>query len=578
MSLAKNTLSAAICGALAVYATASSAWVPTWPSDIAAPNVVIWHAGASASTDTVQGSVVEGLCDPTVTRTVTDPADSSTKTVPDIDVLNASKNFWAIACTGKSTLPASLAGKKILYNKRDQDGSGVGVGPVALGNFKIGFMKPSTGPGTNCPSITALTTVGGVANVPTWSCGFSVPATFTAEPDTDPTTTGTLQVPNIGTSDIEPSKFTFSLNVPAADFNLDGVSPDSLPSYDPSTLHNEAYTELVFGIIGNIPMYQDMQRVQFPVGSPNYADCNPAGANYGSILNAGDKANSEECMPSLTGQQVRSLTMAGRINKVSRLQAATTYGGTTYATIVATGVTDQNIEFCRRVPGSGTQAQYQAIFLGYPCDADGADGNLNTLTPATYNFLKDPYVYQGSGAGNVEDCMNDFSNGANKTGSNAALAKRWAIGIQSLEKNSDLGNAYRYFKIDGYAPTLANVHAGDYYDFVESSIQYNTSAPQAVVDTFNTIVAQFEQPAKLAVLNGSHVYPWGASGFLAPPSTTNVPADKLDLTQPIGTYQRVDFNGAPNTCALPSAYTKATNHLTIAPQNCSDSNGGLGCY
>ena len=133
-----SVLTLATASALAMAGQAS-AFAPTWPADgtPSATNVVVWHGGASASTASVQASVVGAFCDSAQAVDILEDARTLGKPA-----------FWSVACLGKSTLPATLAGKKILWSKRDEGGSGVGVGPLALGTA-VGFMKPSTGAGTN---------------------------------------------------------------------------------------------------------------------------------------------------------------------------------------------------------------------------------------------------------------------------------------------------------------------------------------------------------------------------------------------------------------------------------------------
>ena len=133
------TLSLATAGALAVAGQAS-AFAPVWPADGDAANgadpagsAVIWHSGATASTSSLQTAVVEAFCDAAQPVDILEDARVGGK--PD---------FWSVACIGKGTLPATLATKKILWSKRDEGGSGTGVGPLATNKF-IGFMKPSTG-------------------------------------------------------------------------------------------------------------------------------------------------------------------------------------------------------------------------------------------------------------------------------------------------------------------------------------------------------------------------------------------------------------------------------------------------
>lgn len=581
-----SVLSLATAGALAVAGQAS-AFAPVWPTDgdaadgtDPAGSVVIWHAGATASTGSMETAVVESFCD----------------SAQPVDILEDARTlgkpaYWSVACIGKATLSATMAGKKILWSKRDDGGSGVGVGPLAL-SLPIGFMKPSTGAGTNCPSQNGGTRVvaGITANI--WNCtGFvyslnpPVAATFN-EPD--PTSGGVMRVPDIGTSDIEPDKFAsaFTLNVPKTDINLDGLinAGDTLPAYDTSGLTKENLAILTFGVPMNTRMYQDMQAAQFPAGHPLFNDCNPAGATYGSIASSASNANAEKCMPSLSSNEIRSIYMkGGAIRSSTDFQAESPFGSAAFAPLSATvnGATDNTIQICRRVNGSGTQAQFNAIHIGYPCDAT-FDGSIDTLQPEGAGALT-TFVTENEGSGDVEKCLNDFNNGTNTTGQNTALRKRWAVGIQSLEKNAPSGagaytNDYRFPKIDGVAPTVANVHAGDYYNFAAQSLQYKTGAPAVTVDAFNSLKPQVQDPTKLPLLN--KVQAFGTAGWLAIPSATNTPDAILNLSRPVSWYRRVSFSGAGNTCALPSMFKKTGGSAaTVGPQNCA-SNGGAdnNCY
>lgn len=586
MKFGKLMLVSAVSAAALSLAGQASAFAPVWPADGDAANgadpagsVVIWHSGASASTYSMQTAVVEAFCD----------------TAQPVDVMEDARvvgkpDFWSVACMGKSTLPATMAGKKILWSKRDEGGSGTGVGPLATSK-PIGFMKPSTGAGTNCPAVSGTKSFPGVtANL--WHCtAFNVPAVIN---EADPTADGVIRVPDIGTSDIEPDKFTtaFTYNVPATDFDLDGVrSPtdtdDILAAHDANSLVKEGVAQLVFNTPVNLLMYQDLQRAQFPSGHPLYSDCNPAGATYGSITSSSANANSEKCMPSLSSSVIRSIfAKNGAIRGAKDLRAETAYGSGTFVELdaVAGGATDNNIQICRRVNGSGTQAQFNAMHLGYPCDAT-SDKSIDTLVPEGESLLTS-FVSEGESSGDVEKCSNDFNNGTNISGKNSALRKRWAIGIQSLEKNAPssttglYSNPYRHIKIDGFAPTLVNAHAGQYYNYGTQSLQYKSGAPTITVDAFNALKPYIQDPLKLPSLNKTHAF--GKSGWLATPSATVTPDSALDFNRPVSWFRRVSVGNVPNTCALPSAFKKSGTpgtDITVAPSNCS-SNGGAdnNCY
>lgn len=597
----KFNLALAVSSAL--FASQVAAFGPVWPADgdnangvDPAGSVVLWHSGASASTSSVQTAVVEAFCE-------TDNVNA----VDAIDILEDARalgkpEFWSVACIGKATLPSTLAGKKIIWSKRDEGGSGVGVAPLALGKA-ISFMKPSTGAGTNCPSISSqrrVIDVGAIGSsepvdtvVNVWNCtGFAIPATVN---EADATVDAVVRVPDLGTSDIEPDKFasTFAENVSNSDFDLDGTraptDPDDvLGAYDATGLTKEGLAQLLFGVPVNVLMYQDLQRAQFPGDGPGgladhplYDSCNPAGLNYGSITSTGANANKEMCMPSLTGDEIRSIIAKnGAIRSAADFQKETAFQSGTFASITATGTTDQTIQICRRVRGSGTQAQMNAIFLGYPCDATG-DGSIDTLLPEGRTPLT-TFVTEGESSGDVEKCLNDFNDGTNTTGDNASSRTRWAIGVNSMEKNNTLSNRYRFVKVDGFAPTLLNAHAGDYYDIARQTLQYKTAGvPTVTVDAFNAFKVFLADPLKLPSLNKSH--PFGTSGWLGAPSAAVTPDSELNFTRPVSWMRRVSVSGTPNTCALASAFKKTGGtgtDITVAPQNCSADNGSAdgNCY
>ncbi|MEQ8659512.1 MAG: hypothetical protein RLW62_01710, partial [Gammaproteobacteria bacterium] len=99
----------------------------------------------------------------------------------------------------------------------------------------------------------------------------------------------------------------------------------------------------------------------------------------------------------------------------------------------------------------------------------------------------------------------------------------WGIGVQSTEKNPDLGLGYRFVKVDGLVPSLENVYAGDYTDHYEQTCQIrkdnSTIDPAADGATaralFNTVctaglVDVFEQ-------NQNFLHAWGYAGWLTVP-------------------------------------------------------------
>jgi hypothetical protein len=585
MKFSKKLLAAAVSSVVA-----SPAFAAVSVADLQnAANVVIWHGGASASTASVQEAVVNAVCDTTATVSVFGN-----------NAAIASADFWTVDCTAKSGISGVTAGQRVLYNKRDRDGSSVGVTPLITGT-SVGFLAPLTDDGNgangveNCPAAPTANPTVGTTVVDYYNCtGFtrtttSIRNTLAAlTQDSD----SVLIVPTIGTSDIEPDKFLAPLNQPAAvDLDNNGSSAGETTGTQNNTLTANGAGFLVFGVVANLPMWQDLQRAQFPSGHPLYNDCNPAGSNYALVSgtpsnpnNKLDNANLAKCMPELKSTEIRSIfSSTGSIRNSTDFQIENGYQSGTFVALESTGTTGgvDTIQICRRVNGSGTQAQFNANLLGYPCDAAG-----QTLQPAARSALN-TFVHNNSGSGDVENCLETYATGTDQTtvansttgiGYDGNTLVRWAIGIQSVERNASLGKRYRFLKIDGGQPTLADVHAGDYLDYAQQHIQA-VNPTGALAGVFAAMTAALSTPASLGTLGQDHAF--GRSGWLAVPTSTNPPTSEVSSTLPISPFLKVSSTGTSNTCALPSAFNRTgAETITVAPQGCSVDNNSAdqNCY
>jgi hypothetical protein len=157
---------------------------------------------------------------------------------------------------------------------------------------------------------------------------------------------------------------------------------------------------------------------------------------------------------------------------------------------------------------------------------------------------------------------------------------RWAIGVQSLEKNAPditantFPNDYRFIKIDDSAPCLTNVHAGDYWDYARQSMQYVTlGATAATIDAVTFVGAALSTPTSVAGLN--KVASFCNTQTPSVSSTKSVgwlgigtPTSELSFSAPVAAYWRVVGTGASakdNTCAAPAANTLGEHH-TVGPK------------
>ena len=268
----------------------------------------------------------------------------------------------------------------------------------------------------------------------------------------------------VGISDVEPALFTLSPNVKPG---------TSAPNVAAAPLTVQPVNINTFGVVVSPALRNALQAAQgLTVGSDDVSQ-----------------------MPSLASNLIAAI-FAGDVESWNELKDAAGNG-------IASSLSDPTVNVCLRTPGSGTQAQFNAFYMGIGCaynggsnlgaasrvplkDADGQDGNgfLTTVpNPINVNFppvpRAKPYAYWNSGSSDMGKCLTELSN-----------ANRWAIGVQSLEKVAETKtdrNNFKYVAVDGVAPTLENVAAGLYRNVASASIQWNDSV---LTDTTKLELAQ----------------------------------------------------------------------------------------
>lgn len=515
MKLVKNPIAHAVGACLLLASGAAFAYVPTSNTDA---DLVLYWGGATASTLSAQELAVNAMCD-SVAQGAAAPTLLYVNNVASND---APGNDWAVACNTaaapnvpRSGLPNGL---RILIVKRDRDGSGVGVGPVQS-NTAISF----------------LTIAGNCAGVPAGSGrpqfldpnGAAVSLIGCPNTIAPAVLYSTSRLTEMGTSDIEPSKF-FGINTP----NVDGIPTPFNASVG---FHSVAATgALLFNTPVTLALRNVLQGNQYATTSV----CHPSNAAY--LANA----ETEACMPSLTRAEINSI-LTGRIVGWNQLLDAAGAALDTDPNAPVVPIAGA-VQICRRVPGSGTQATINAIISSYPCDANLADNSLDVVLPR----VPGGSVVGNSGSSDVDNCLHNFN----------ATANPYAIGILSLERNTGNARNWRYIKIDGAAPTLRNVHAGDYSVWVQQSCQrrlntLNTNAGVGANDTTankNTaaarICSELNSPARLLQLQTT--YTWGISGWLATATAaaSNQYATVLNTNNPVNAYTREFGPGLTNAC------------------------------
>jgi len=300
------------------------------------------------------------------------------------------------------------------------------------------------------------------------------------------------------------------------------VTPTQVAAMDVTSMN-----AVVFGVPVSTNLYRALQVAQ------------------GLTVGADDEAN----MPSLSSAQINGL-ITGGIKKWSDLQingtALTAYPGVTLPgqNYFGPNPVGYHVHYCRRVPGSGTQAQMNAKFANTPCAA----GVKEPLLQANTNPVFGPNVIENSGSGDVTVCLRDFA--TDDPATPGVDESRWAIGVQSLEK---LDEGFRFVKVDGVAPTLQNVAENKYKDWVETTMQWRNSSDAPTGDVLNilkTIASNASTPATIASLNAGFVHGFGTGAYLALNTNGHVPSYPHDDANPVTTATHAP-DGVPNTCNFP---------------------------
>lgn len=517
--------------------------------DITPDTAVIYLSGASAARKMVQELYTnaaipsaEALC------------DTSRPTYIYKDNGNGKEQnaFYCEINPLNSNLSAQLSGSvsNLLIMKRSAGGSAQGVNPLLV-NAPIEFLK--------------------VANFNTLSTSTVTPDSGTCLPQgttiicnyqdkvADPAGVNHADVtPDFGISDVDPAMFR-GINTPAGFGQADPKSVASL-------LKIFGASAVVFNTPVTLTLRNALQEADFPASSV----CNPTNAAYNTLVfdKNGDgvletsNAETEACMPSLSKAQIASV-FTGQVTSWDSFK----FGATPLSqlvTVAANKPANANVAICRRVEGSGTQAQFNANFLRNPC----ANGALSPVKAQTLPFTP-LHVHENSSSGGVTDCLNAYNAGQDIVAADGVTKifsivrpfgqtdfRRWAIGIQSLEKNANLADNFRYIKVDGIAPTLLNTVEGKYFDWAENTFQYNkthfaalTADEQALI---NEAITQAGNPAVLVALNATFLQSFGENAFAAvPTSHAPEPNGIFNPLRPVTPYTHAAQGLALDNCRVP---------------------------
>lgn len=525
----KRKLLSAAVSALALGGFAQSAQATSYD---------LYLAGSSAQDNLIMNEVANLCVSGTLTYYVDDNYGSSTAST-------WGNNYKAYACTINSAVVTNLnSGDFVTFHKVNFGGSATGVAPLFT-NTAVNTLNINNG---NCYQLTTGYTskVGNTTpGVQTYACRTTVSNDLTA------------QYLDAGVSDVNPTLFQ-GVNQTTAYNQTGGV----VTAYAGVTSIPSGFTvvpanSLVWAVPVSLNLYTALQAAQGLLSSSlsSYGTGSCAAGQYSiDPTNARDGA----CLPSLNKSQLSSI-ISGAIsdwsvfnfNGVNLVTAANDYNSHVASSASITPSLGTTVYFCQRTPGSGTAAGQYAYFLNQPANSG------DVVQPA--NNLGNDFVFSIADGGNMESCLVDFATGSasSKDYTNtpvntvaSPVNTAWAIGQQSSDKNASATKAYRFVKINGFAPTLANAFSGAYDFTSESTWQYATTAAsgrtqqQAIV---KQLIKNITNPTTVYTdLNQYTVQQYGAAGFLgtvknavALNSSYTVPS-AVSLTYPVNPWTHTD--------------------------------------
>lgn len=540
-----------LAAALSLLAGSNMAHALT-PWNDGPPDIVIYTSGGAAQDRAIDLAVVSSLVEPGTDDWFSDKTSTG----------SIGGRWRAYYFIGKSTLGEGLAGRKILFEKRSYGAAGYGVIPllandgrgIPLEHLNIQGLPQTawTADGAKrwVATITGANASTYLAKVPSDAGFLGVDPDILLKPGTE----------NYPEQVKELISGQFEADWPA---NIDRF---------PETFAALSTGGLVYGISVTEDLYRVLQAAQIRSGElpgdtviGRYDDKSLPSLNrtFLASLFAGKISvwDQVKIVDKLHGNQVRSLTDSEILSDA---------GVDAPAKESVTGNQLTPVAISRRNRGAAIGAVGHAKLLNYPF-AKGSNPPA-TVTPDG-EFEEEstlPIVKAPGGAKPTDDLLKDWQNGTNSTGWNnvsdgAGFAKRWGIAFQTGDRNAGAtvegtgGQGWRYIKIDGYAPTIANVAAGTYPYWAEGVVLGKIEKPWdpdwAIKARALIAFAQdLGSPTVAAAANANSNLTFGRSGIFA---TTKDPrgfrgAVPFNENNPVVPYTHLSVGGAPKAFPYPS--------------------------
>lgn len=553
-----------IATAVALLVGAHSAQALT-PWTDGAPDIIIYTSGGAAQDRAIDLAVESALVEPGTSDWFSDVTSATGQ---------RGTRWRTYYFRGKSTLGAGLAGAKIALEKRSYGAAGYGVVPLLANN---GAGLPLEHLNIVGLPQSAWNSDGSKRWVATINAGNA--ATYLTKATSDG---GFLGVdPEIllkpGTDNYPLPVNEFTTGLPEANWPLNLKAVPKVGANGFSVIPTGG---LVYGIGVTQDLYKVLQAAQKKAGKlpadvviGRYDDRSVPSLNrdfLGSLLAGKIKAwDQVKIVDKTDANQVKSLTDQDILDAAGVDAPYKEQGTGEELTPVAVG---------RRNEGAAIGAVAYAKLLQYP-----ALKNTNKPAPATENDADEeqftlPIVKSPGGVNGTIALLTDWQNGTNNTGFNnvpdgSGFAKRWGFAVNSGDRNAGVtvngtgGEPWRYIKIDGYAPTLANVASGSYPYWAEGVVLYRNFKPSDAQWSLKTRVLKafaddLGSPTIAAAANANANLAFGRSGIFA---TTR---------DPRGFTASIPFND--NNPVVPFTHNNAgITSLEIVPVADENANDGF---
>ena len=475
---------------------------------------------------------------------------------------NTAADIFTYVFTTGATPPAGfVANQNYIVHKRDRDGS---------------MMAPmsATGlPGTAVVNaVTYNSLVDFATNQATWTCGAVTldPTKAVVSTCTNTTAEVLVYAPATATGLAGKAGILGIADVDAAQFAspLNGANTANLLTTKAATMGSIPVAAQVFGIAVNLKLRDAMQVAEIASGALPATCASTA---------TPDIHETEACMPSFTSEQISSIFAQGRFNDWTNLSYGT--GTNLVSANTATKPDNTAVHICSRAAGSGTLATINTVYENAPCTASNeaiqaatsATVNpvaINTVTTSEGAAGATKAYYSTIGSTDLENClktMDSFAGAAPTVGYGnfaagtgqvptftpvaAAGGFRWAVGILNADRNTANALPYRFVKIDGYAPSLANTANGKYRFWSELSVIKATPATALTGGSLGLYNAMID-PAIIVKSKVTHVALFD-SGYMGVASTAVPGATAFDPLRPVMpfTHQNLaNTAGSVNHC------------------------------